>query len=102
MIPSPGWRGGEDAVLGLCPDGGYWAIGMNESQPGAFDGVPMSTGRTGEIQLERLRELGLTVGMLPEVCDIDFFEDARRVAAEYPDGVFASAVRRMEMNLCPN
>ncbi len=94
--------GSDDAVLGLCPDGGYWAIGMNEFHPGAFDRVPMSTERTGEIQLERLRELGLSVGMLPEVGDIDYFEDARRVAREFPDSAFGDAVRRMEANLCPS
>jgi len=94
--------GPDETVLGLCPDGGYWAIGMNESHPEAFEGVPMSTDRTGEVQLERLGELGLSVGLLPEISDIDYFEDARRVAAEYPDGEFASAVRRMETNLCPS
>ena len=95
-------QGSDGAVLGLCPDGGYWAIGMNEPHPEAFDGVPMSTDRTGEIQLERLRHIDLSVGLLPEISDIDYFADAKRVAAEYPDGEFASAVRRMETSLCPN
>lgn len=95
-------QGSDDTVLGLCPDGGYWAIGMKEPHPEAFDRVPMSTDRTGEIQLERLRELDLSVGRLPEISDVDFFEDARRVAAVYPDGEFARAVRRLETSLCPS
>lgn len=93
---------GEDAVLGLCPDGGYWAIGMRSSQPGAFEGVPMSTGRTGEAQLGRLRDLGLSVGLLPEVADVDYFSDAARVAKEWPEGEFARVFRTMEPSLCPS
>lgn len=88
------------AVLGLSADGGYWAIGMNERQPGAFEKVPMSTARTGEFQLRRLAELGLSVEMLPELRDIDFFEDARQVAGDWPDGEFARVFRSMETSLC--
>lgn len=93
---------GDDAVLGPCIDGGYWAIGMKRSDPAAFDGVPMSTHRTGEFQLERLAELGMSVAELPELRDIDFFEDARVVAADSPDGEFARVFRTMEPSLCPN
>ncbi|MCB0828498.1 MAG: TIGR04282 family arsenosugar biosynthesis glycosyltransferase [Solirubrobacterales bacterium] len=89
-------RPGTDAVLGPCEDGGYWAIGLSRPQPGAFDGVPMSTGRTGEVQLGRLRELGLEVDLLDTLCDVDHFADAARVAAERPGGRFAEALRMME------
>lgn len=87
---------GTDAVLGLCDDGGYWAIGFRRPCPGAFEGVPMSTGQTGEIQLRRLRGLGLTVGELETLRDVDHFSDAAPVAAERPDGRFAGALRMME------
>jgi len=90
----------EDAVLGPCTDGGYWAIGMKLSHPGAFEKVPMSTDQTGEFQLRRLEELGLSVGMLPGLSDIDYFDDARRVATEWPDGHFAEAFREVEASLC--
>jgi len=95
-------EGDDDAVLGHCPDGGYWAIGMKATHPGAFETVPMSTERTGELQGKRLKELGMSVGILPVLGDIDYFEDARRVAAEWPDGRFASVMREMEMALCGN
>ena len=36
-----------DAVLGLCEDGGYWAIGLREPHPRAVRGVPMSRSDTG-------------------------------------------------------
>jgi rSAM/selenodomain-associated transferase 1 len=88
--------GGEfDAVLGLCPDGGYWAIGFNSYVPGAFDGVPMSTEQTGESQVDRLVELGLRVGLLKTLRDVDYFDDARAVAALKPEGEFAAALASM-------
>ena len=89
-------RPGTDAVLGPCVDGGYWAIGFRRAHPDAFVGVPMSTSMTGEIQLERLRKQGLTVGELETLRDVDHFSDAAPVAAERPGGRFARAVRMME------
>ncbi len=80
-----GW-GGADAVLGLSEDGGFWAIGLRPGHPpGIFDGVPMSTDRTGAAQLARLTRLGLRVGLLPPLVDVDEPADVERVAAEHPE-----------------
>jgi rSAM/selenodomain-associated transferase 1 len=81
-----------DAVLGPATDGGYWLIGLRTSVPGAFAGVPMSTGETGEAQRTRLERIGCSVELVNELDDVDTFADARRVAAQYPTGRFASAV----------
>ena len=83
---------GVDAVLGLAPDGGYWAIGFREPDAGALLGVPMSAETTGADQLERLHGLGLTVEMLPELRDFDSFDDALAVAAEAPGSHLAAAI----------
>jgi len=88
-----------DAVLGPAVDGGYWAIGMRRPQPGAFDGVPMSSSQTGAHQRNRLQQLGLTVRDLPELRDIDDIDDARHVASERPRGGFARALNAMETAL---
>ena len=69
-----------DAVLGPALDGGYWAIGLRRPDPLAFLGVPMSTARTGQAQLARLRSLRLRVRLLPTLRDVDLFEDARAAA----------------------
>jgi len=82
-----------DAVLGAAEDGGYWAIGFRRPEPRAFDGVPMSSARTGERQRARLRELGLRTAELPPLRDVDRFADAEAVAAECPGGGFARALR---------
>jgi glycosyltransferase A (GT-A) superfamily protein (DUF2064 family) len=87
---------GVDAVIGLCPDGGFWAIGFSEQVAGAFEGVPMSSDLTGKAQFERLIELGLNVEELAVLSDVDYFTDAESVAREYPESGFARALRAME------
>jgi hypothetical protein len=93
-------RPGADAVLGLAEDGGYWAIGFRRPDPRAFDGVPMSTEETGVSQYRALRRLGLRVGPLPVLRDVDRIEDARAVAAAAPAGSFARALDQVEASLC--
>jgi uncharacterized protein len=91
---------GTDAVLGHAEDGGYWAIGLNRPDPRAFAGVPMSVAETGVRQEEALRRLGLRVGLLPTLRDVDLIGDARAVAAMAPGGGFARAVEELESELC--
>ncbi len=82
-----------DAALGLSDDGGYWAIGLHSADRRVFDEVPMRTADTGRRQDERLRALGLRVASLPQLLDVDTFDDARVVAALAPQSWFAVAVR---------
>lgn len=89
---------GADAVLGLAPDGGYWAIGLRAPDPTVFSGVPMSTARTGAAQRARLLEAGLRVRLLPELRDVDTIADARVVAAAAPHGRFAAALRELPIS----
>jgi glycosyltransferase A (GT-A) superfamily protein (DUF2064 family) len=91
---------GVDAVLGLSEDGGFWAVGLRRHQPEAFLGVPMSTPTTGAAQLARLRQLGLRVGALPRLRDVDTAEDAAAVAALAPDTRFARLHRRLVAGPC--
>jgi rSAM/selenodomain-associated transferase 1 len=91
---------GTDAVLGHAEDGGYWAIGLRRPDPRAFTGVPMSVGETGARQEEALRGLGLRVGLLPTLRDVDLIGDARAVAAMAPAGGFARVLDEVESELC--
>jgi rSAM/selenodomain-associated transferase 1 len=81
-----------DAVLGPAPDGGYWAIGLREPDAEAFLGVPMSSARTCRAQRARLSRLGLRVGELPALRDVDRIADAHAVAELAPTGRFARAL----------
>jgi rSAM/selenodomain-associated transferase 1 len=85
-----------DAVLGRATDGGWWGLGLSRSGPAIFDGVPMSSSDTGRAQLARMGRLGLRTRLLPELCDVDHFSDARSVAAVVPGSKFAAAVASVE------
>jgi rSAM/selenodomain-associated transferase 1 len=80
-----------DAVLGPAEDGGYWAIGLRSARRDAFEGVPMSSPRTGRAQMRRLAALGLRVRELPELRDVDTVADALAVARLVPRSRFAAA-----------
>jgi len=80
---------GTDAVLGDANDGGWWLIGLRKADARVFDGVPMSSHDTGTRQRERLVELGLRVGEVEPLTDIDTYADALEVAALAPDTRFA-------------
>ena len=80
------------SVLGLATDGGWWAIGMPAPVPAIFETVPMSTDDTGSLQLTAMRRAGLHPTMLPELRDIDTFDDALAVATEIPGSRTAEAV----------
>lgn len=77
------------AVLGLAPDGGWWALGLQRPDGDLLRGVPTSRDDTGALQLARLRAAGLDVHLLPELRDVDEVADARAAAAAAPDGRFA-------------
>ena len=92
---------GNDAVLGLADDGGYWAIGFDAPAVGVFDGVPMSRADTGRLQLERLAQHGLRVVLLPPLRDVDHYEDAAAVALRAPETRFAAAFMALDRELAP-
>ncbi len=85
-----------DGVVGLSEDGGFWAIGLRTgSAEAAFNGVPMSTDRTGACQLGRLDQLGLAIQLLPPLRDVDLPADAEAVATEHPQLTFSRAHRKL-------
>ncbi|MGI8457986.1 MAG: DUF2064 domain-containing protein [Propionibacteriaceae bacterium] len=89
----PDWDGA-DALLGLAPDGGFWAIGLRRGDPRQiFDGVAMSTDRTGAVQLARLHQLGLEVRLLPPLRDVDTPDDAAVIATQHPELDFSARYR---------
>lgn len=86
---------GADAVLGAAADGGWWALGLRRPDRRLLLGVPMSAAFTGAVQRRRLLGQGLSVTALPELRDVDCFDDALAVAALAPQSRFAQAVRRL-------
>jgi glycosyltransferase A (GT-A) superfamily protein (DUF2064 family) len=87
---------GEPAVLGHTADGGWWVLGLGRPDPSLLLGVPTSTARTGALQLARLEEAGLSVGVAPALVDVDTAPDAWAVAEVAPMTHFARLLRTLE------
>ena len=77
------------AVIGPADDGGYWLIGLSHVDPGAFDGVHMSTSTTGAEQIAQLRRCGFDVRLTRSLRDVDTAADAAAAAAAAPGSAFA-------------
>jgi len=75
-------RPGERAVLGPSTDGGYYLLGLKTPHRRLFEEITWSTDRVAAQTLERARELGLEVHILPAWYDVDDVEGLRRLHRE--------------------
>lgn len=90
-----------DAWFGPAEDGGFWALGLARSDPTLVRGVPMSRDCTGAVQLGRLVDAGLRVGVLPRLRDVDTAACAVEVAAQAPHTRFAALHTRFTAGAVP-
>jgi uncharacterized protein len=74
---------GADVALGPAEDGGYYLIALRAGAVSRrlFEEIAWSTERVLPATLDRCRELGLAVELLPAASDVDTPEDLRRLAA---------------------
>jgi rSAM/selenodomain-associated transferase 1 len=64
-----------ELVLGPCPDGGYYLIGLKKLIPALFQEIPWSTDRVLDTTLQCARRLGLSYALLEPWYDIDTYDD---------------------------
>jgi len=72
-----------DVALGPAEDGGYYLIALRAGAVARrlFDGIAWSTDQVFPATVERCRELGLRLALLPAAADVDTAADLRRLAA---------------------
>jgi len=69
-----------DAVLGPCPDGGYYLIGLRRLSPGVFRGVRWGSAVAFRDTLRNLLRRTFACAILEPIADVDRPEDLRRLA----------------------
>jgi glycosyltransferase A (GT-A) superfamily protein (DUF2064 family) len=60
-----------DCVLGPCPDGGYYLIGLRRPCPELFSDVPWGTSEVLQLTKEKAAALNLKLGLTASWSDID-------------------------------
>ncbi len=60
-----------EVVIGPAVDGGYYLLGLNRPQRRLFEEISWSTESVFPVTLERVKEKGLTVKILPTLEDVD-------------------------------
>jgi len=58
-------------VLGPATDGGYYLVGLGRPVPELFRGIPWGGDRVLAQSIEKLKRIGITPALLPELPDID-------------------------------
>lgn len=64
-----------DLVLGPAADGGYYLLGLKQSAPSLFTGMPWSTDRVAALTLNRAEALNWRCHELPVLRDVDTEQD---------------------------
>jgi uncharacterized protein len=70
----------KDVVIGPSADGGYYLVGCRPPVPGIFEGIDWSTPRVLGQTIDRLRDTGRSLAVLPPWYDVDTPEDWRALA----------------------
>lgn len=81
-----------DAVLGPCPDGGYYLVGLRRLKAGIFGRIRWGTRSAFRDTLRNLLRAGFSCSILEAVGDVDRPEDLERLQREL---VRSSAARRL-------
>jgi rSAM/selenodomain-associated transferase 1 len=71
-----------DAVLGPCPDGGFYLIGLRRLEVGLFEAVPWGTDAAFRGMHENLTARGFSCSILELVADVDRPEDVEKLKDE--------------------
>ena len=83
---------GRDVVIGPSTDGGYYLIGARDSVPPLFDEISWSSASVLGQTIDRLKDTGLSLAVLPPWYDVDT-PDAWRMLAGH-----VRALRRAGLN----
>jgi len=87
-------------VVGPCPDGGYYLIGLSRLVPELFRNMPWSTARVVAETESRARRIGLAVSYLPPWHDVDTAADLDRLVRELAGGAWSGSGASRTARFC--
>lgn len=76
-----------DAVLGPSEDGGYYLIGLNQSEYEIFRDINWGTESVADITRSSVKNLGWTCHETEQLWDVDTIQDVQRLKVLCPDFV---------------
>lgn len=79
-------RRGDRVVLGPATDGGYYLVGMKAPHFELFSGIEWGTAAALEQTLDRARQHGIRIDLLPPWHDVDDWPDLERLRAAASPG----------------
>lgn len=83
-----------DAAVAPADDGGWWLLALRSPiHAKVLPTVPMSRPDTCRLTVDALIDVGAEVGMLRPLADVDTWDDALALAADYPHLRTAAVVR---------
>jgi len=77
---------GDRVVLGAADDGGYYLIGLKLAHRNLFERIAWSTADVLPHTIERAKEIGVPVELLPNWYDVDDAASLKRLCEELFDG----------------
>ena len=89
-------QSGDRIVFGPSDDGGYYLIGMKKLHRRVFEEIDWSTERVAEQTLERAKEIGVEVELLPTWYDVDDRVTLQRLCAELLDETASTGFAALE------
>jgi rSAM/selenodomain-associated transferase 1 len=79
-------RPGDRAVIGPSTDGGYYLLGLKAAHRRLFEDIDWSTERVARQTMDRAREIGLPVDVLPAWYDVDELDALKLLHGELCEG----------------
>jgi uncharacterized protein len=91
-----------DAVLGPCPDGGYYLIGFRNQAfvPDVFRGMEWSTATVLRETMKSLTREGRTMSLLPEWGDVDTLADLHALVGRAKTSPFRGSCTMSFLRSC--
>jgi glycosyltransferase A (GT-A) superfamily protein (DUF2064 family) len=82
-----------DMVLGPSSDGGYYLIGFRDDTflPSVFDGISWSSSTVFQQTMEKVKNAGCSLSLLPAWSDVDIISDLKNLLRRNRNTAFKSS-----------